>query len=119
MVMESPLSLLRVHWDHEPERGRGVDCKLKIENRTDPSPRPTPTLSPSEGAREKRFAGAVAGGSAQATTVRVACRLEIGDTAGRKPVENLRYGSALGSWRGGVPPRAASRFMREHRANSI
>jgi len=36
--MESPLSLLRMHWDHEPGREHGPL---------------SPTLSPSEGAREK------------------------------------------------------------------
>ncbi|SPE56914.1 hypothetical protein SBV1_260009 [Verrucomicrobia bacterium] len=35
----SPLSLLRMHWDHEPGRENGTLC---------------PTLSPSEGTREKR-----------------------------------------------------------------
>ncbi|SPE56802.1 hypothetical protein SBV1_2550002 [Verrucomicrobia bacterium] len=37
--MESPVSLSHMHWDHEPRREKGPL---------------TPTLSPSEGAREKR-----------------------------------------------------------------
>jgi len=84
--MGSPVSLLRMAWDHEPGRANGP-------------------LFPSEGAGEERrtrasgfarFMGSpvsrshmhwdhepvVAAGSAHARVVRVARRLEIGDTAG-------------------------------------